>query len=303
MSRRERGTGLGEALAVWALFGVATLVVFATYSRLPADELYNVSGEGVAAGAGRAVVFLNYPVALAAIALAAIAADRLGATRTVAALGALAVLLCATAALPGVLDPSDLDARWVNAVPASGVALALALTVAAALVDGVGFALRRGRGDAVRLGLAALLVIAALPWWSAEAGFYIDDVPLLGAPFMSDELRPEPGHPNLRAVHLGSHHGTHGVLFALTALLLSRALAGVRRARLRVALGAYVSLMLVYGVANAAQDFWLEQIVKRGWTDLELPDMLRPSLTVRWGVIAVAAVAVYAICFRPRPQE
>ena len=302
MSRAEGGAGLAEALAVWALFALAALAVFVTYARLPPGELYNVSGAGVDAGAGRTLVFLNYPVALAAVALTALAVDRLGASRATVTAGFFAALLCATCALPGVLDTSDLDARPINAVPALGVALALALTAAAIVPSGVGRLRPRVRGDRGRLVGAAVLVLAALPWWFAELGFYIDAVPGLRSVFMSAEPTPEPGHPGLRAVHLGTHHGTHGVLFALTALALSRTIDSVRHSALRVAFAGYVSLMLVYGVANAAQDFWLEQIVKRGWTDAALHDMLRPSLTVRWGVILVAAAALYAIFFRPRPQ-
>jgi hypothetical protein len=51
--------------------------------------------------------------------------------------------------------------------------------------------------------------------------------------------------------------------------------------------------MLVYGLANAAQDFWLEQVVKRDWTDERLPTVIRPSLSVEWAVLVTAAAAVY----------
>ena len=43
----------------------------------------------------------------------------------------------------------------------------------------------------------------------------------------------------------------------------------------------YLALMLTYGVAVAAQDAWLEQVVKRGWTSRRMPDVVRPALRRR----------------------
>ncbi len=109
-------------------------------------------------------MLLNFPLALGAIALAAVA----GGPRLL--VGA-AIALCAVTALPGVVDQDDLDARWINAVPALGVALALGLTVAAVRRDGAAFA-RRVRGDRLRIVLGGLLLLLALPWLAAETGFY-----------------------------------------------------------------------------------------------------------------------------------
>jgi hypothetical protein len=80
----------------------------------------------------------------------------------------------------------------------------------------------------------------------------------------------------------------------LTALLLSRVVPSVRRRRLRVAIGAYLSLMLAYGAANIANDFWMEQVVKRGWTRWLFPDVLRPDRTIAWALIVLAAALIYA---------
>jgi hypothetical protein len=56
-------------VAVWSLFALVAAEVFCTYARIPVRELYHVSGSGPAAGAGRALVFLNFPTALVALAL------------------------------------------------------------------------------------------------------------------------------------------------------------------------------------------------------------------------------------------
>jgi hypothetical protein len=142
--------------------------------------------------------------------------------------------------------------------------------------------------------LAAALLVLAIPWLFAEAGFYAPD------PLYADELpRAKTGEETLAAVHLGFHHGTGGVELALAALLLSRTIPGFRHRRLAVAASAYLSLMLAYGVANAVQDAWGEQIVKRGWTTASIPSVIRPSPSLWWGLILAVAVVVWISWFRP----
>jgi hypothetical protein len=96
----------------------------------------------------------------------------------------------------------------------------------------------------------------------------------------------------LIAVHLGHHHGLDGTLLALAALALSRIVSQASR-RVRPVLAFYLALMLVYGLANALQDFWLEQLVKRGTTSLELPEMTRPGFTPAWAAIVAAAALLH----------
>jgi hypothetical protein len=240
---------------------------------------------GVAGGLGRALVFVDYPTALVAVAVLLVVADRLGRPGT-SALAALAGVLCAVVAWPGVVDQADLDARPVNVIPAAGVAVAAALTALAFARGGLGRRLSWSGWDAARLALAALLVLAALPWIAAELGVS------LGGPFLSNEPRPEPGQPQLIAVHLGHHHGLDGTLLALSALALSRIVPQASR-RVRPVLAFYLALMLVYGLANALQDFWLEQLVKRGTTSLELPDMTRPSFSPAWACILALALFLH----------
>jgi hypothetical protein len=294
----EGSPSLAEAIAVWILVALVGILVALTYSRLPPAAFYNVSEGGGEGGLGRALVYLNFPVALIAIALAALAADRVG-LRAFDAAALAAVVLCLVVAVPAVVDQSDLDAKPANAVPALGVLLVLALTLFAAARVGVGAPRPWTAGDAVRVVLAVAMAFAAIPWLCAEAGFYVSDIPGLGALFLGGEVVPEPGHPHIRAVHLGHHHGTDGLLFVLTAFALSRELPAMRRPRLRIALAAYLSLMLVYGLANSLEDFWLEQLVKRGTTSFKLPGMLQPDLSPEWAGILLAAAGVYALVFRP----
>jgi len=51
---QQRRPGLTETLIVWALLAAVAVAAFATYSRLPPEELYHTSGTGIEAGASRA---------------------------------------------------------------------------------------------------------------------------------------------------------------------------------------------------------------------------------------------------------
>jgi hypothetical protein len=289
---QKRRPGLAEALIVWALFGLTTLAVLVTYWRVPADELYHTSGSGLGAGVSRALVYLGYPVSIAAIPLAVIAAARL-ATRWAWLTAGIAIVLCATIGIPGVIDQANLDARPVNSFAAAGVGLAFALTVLALVREGVGSSAPFGPADGLRIGAAVALLLVALPWIFAELGFYVSDAPLLGRIFLAKEVAPSGGgEPSLRAVHLGSHHGMDGTLLAISALALSRVPRRLGSRAGEIALTGYLALMLVYGLANALQDFWTEQLFKRGTVSVQIPSLIRPSASWAWAAMIAAAVTI-----------
>jgi hypothetical protein len=285
---------VAEALAVWGLFLADALAVFVTYSWLPADERYHYSLDGLAGGAGRALVLLAFPVSLVAIPIALLATAQLQ-SRLARSLAGLSIALCLTVLWPGAVDENDLDPKPINGLTAAGVAVAFALTIAAWRRGGK---LHWGRlaGDRARLLVASLLLLGSIPWVLAELGLYVDDVPLLGLPFTSDE--PDPSGIGPTAVHLGHHHGWDGAMLALAALLLTRALQPMQHGGLRETLGVYLSILLVYGLGNAAQDFWLEQFVKRDWLKWQIPTMLRPEIAPVWGVVLVLGLAAYAAFWR-----
>jgi hypothetical protein len=292
-TRKRQAAGLQvEAVLVWMLFAVVTAEVVVTYSRIPALELYHVSGNGIEGGLSRALVFVNFPVALVALAVLGLIYTRLPG-RSYRAVAILAGVLSAAVFWPGIVSQADLDARPVNAVAAVGVLLALVLTGVVARTGGLS---RKSwhTADWVRASLAIVLLVAALPWLAADLGLYSNGVPLLGKLFQSGQfLHERPGLPALApAVHHGHHHGMDGVLLVLTALLLSR------RVGRRPALAAYLSLMFCYGVGNFANDFWIEQIVKRGWTSWEIPSVTEPRVSIAWGLIVIAAVSLWALWVR-----
>jgi ABC-type amino acid transport system permease subunit len=259
-------------------------LTFVTYARIPPEDLYNVSREGLAGGASRALVELNYPTALTAIPILGICAALLR-RRAAYVLAAVGVVLCVF--VPFAVDPQDLDARPINVLPASGVAIAVGMTVWVLRRTDPGWP-GRPRGDWVRIAAAAVVIPVGIPWWFAAAGFYAP------GPFLSDIVPPG---EVLAAVHLGSHHGTAGAMLVLAALALSRLLPGLR-SRLTPWVSGVLALALAYGAANAAQDFWLEQVVKRGTAERGLPDMVLPSLSWGWLGIVLGAVAVEVLWFR-----
>jgi hypothetical protein len=302
----DAGPPLHEALAAWILLAVVAAMVWVTYARLPASDFYNVSGTGFGAGAARVLVFVGWPVSIAAVALVAVAADRLLAAgaplRVVAAVAAAATLLCASIAWPGVITQSNLDAKPSNAIAAAGVALAVVLAAWAERTAGLGRAVGRLRGDVPSAAVIAVMTLAAVPWILANLGVYAGDVPGLGDVYMSKQVLPEPGHPDLHAVHLGNHEGLDGCLLAGIALALRRVLPRMRPTALRGILGGYLALVLAYGVMVAANDGWHEQIVKRGWTGRMLPSVITPSLNLGWALLIAAAVVLYLTAFRVRAR-
>lgn len=297
MEQRRR-PGLREAIGVWCLFALVALVILITYSRLPPGSLYHTSGGGLEGGASRALVFVGFPFALVAVPLAWISVARLR-TRVAVAAGVLATILCATVGFPGVIDQADLDARPVNALAGIGALFVLGLTVAALRRGGIGDSAGFGRSDWLRIAVAAVLVLVALPWIWAELGYYVNDAPVLGDPFIAEQVKPSfGGEPSLHAVHLGHHHGLDGILLALAALLLSRVPGRMPRRGEGTALGIYVAVLLTYGSANALQDAWNEQLVKRGTSNSQLPSVIRPDLSPAWLGIVLGAVVIYFVLFR-----
>ena len=259
---------------MWVVLGVWALIDVITYARIDPHDLYNVSQGGLAGGLGRALVFVDFPGALAAVAIVLLVADRTGWRWP----DVLAVVLCAVIVVPGVVDQADLDAKWINVVPALGVALALVLTLRAG---------RGGwgdpRGDRARIAVAIVLGIVALPWIFALTGFYFPGSHVLY-------------HGEAR-VHLGEHHGLEGYLLVVTALLLSRQLPRMRHP---TPLGLYLALMIPYGIGNMANDAWYEQVVKRGWIHWRIPGVLEPRPTWMWGLLIVAGVAIFFTAFQQR---
>jgi hypothetical protein len=256
------------------MFAAVGLAIFVTYWRLPTEDLYNVSEEGLKLAAGRLLVFLNYPVSLAAIAIAWLAAERI-ATRRALAAAVVATALCAVTAWPDVVDQTDLDAKPINVVPAIGVAIAFVLSVRAPW-EHVG----RRRLDPLRLVLGVVVWLVALPWIAAVLGFYFP-----GDTFLGEELRLGGEGESYEAVHYGDHEGLDAALLVSSALLLTRL-------RHRLALGILLGLAFVYGLAVEWRDFWFEQVVKRDWTSWLPPEVLTPRFSIAWATLILSAVLV-----------
>jgi hypothetical protein len=299
---RPQSAGLRDVYVVWALFFLAAVAVFETYWRLPPSETWKVHNTGFVGGAGRAFVFLSFSCALAGIGVLPIVVDRLESRRADLA-GIAALVLCVTVALPGVQTQSHLDPKWANLPAVLGVAVAFVLTVCASRSGRREFPRASRRGDIARLIVGGVSLFFAAPYIAAELGFFLDGVPALRWIFLTGAIRPEPGAGySHAAVHHGHHHGLDGFLLCATALLLSRLVGSIRRPILRTVTAVYLALLLVYGLTNQAQDLWTEQVVKRGWTNWDIPDVLQPSLSAAWAAMIVCGLLIYVLFLRPRRE-
>jgi hypothetical protein len=264
-----------ELKAVWAMVAATLLALVVTYSRLPAAELYNVSGSGLGAALGRAVVDLNFPDALIALAVLGVIAPWL--PRRLRWAAAVAALLCALG--PAFVRQGDLDVRWLNTPAAIGVALAFVLTLLARGPQSPAHA----RGDRARIVLAVLLTLVALEWIAAALGLFLDVV------FQSSRIVSYHGNAPHHAVHHGMHHGLYGLMLAVTALLLSR---------LPNRVSPLLALLLAYGVGNMLNDIWLEQVAERRWTSWTIPSCLEPGVTWTWLGVLLATPVIWFTWFR-----
>jgi hypothetical protein len=269
-----------ELRLIWALVAATLVAVAVTYSRLPAEELYNVSDSGFRAALGRAVVELNFPDALIALAVLGVIAPWL--SRRLGRVALAAGVLCALG--PAFVRQGDLDVRWVNAPAAVGVVLAFALT----LVARAPASRPRVRGDRLRIVLAVVLTLVGLEWIAAALGFYLDVV------FQSSRVVSYRGNALHHAVHHGMHHGLYGLLLVVSALLLSR---------LPSRISPLLALLVAYGVGNMLNDLWLEQVAERGWTSWTIPSCLEPGLTWTWLGVLLATPILWFTWFRASAAE
>jgi hypothetical protein len=267
---------------VWLLVALDLLLALITYWRLPADELYNVSGTGLDGGLSRALVEANFPAALIAIAVLLAVAPKPH------WLAIVAGLLCLVVAVPKVVDQHNLDAKPVNAIAAVGVLLALVLSLRADVPAA------RPAGP-VRIALAVALALICAEWIAAALGFYLDRVPLLGWVFQTGRriTTEGPVHP---AVHHGIHHGWQGLLLILAVLLLTRL-------PLRRGVTPLFAVLVAYGLGNIVNDGFEEQIVERGWAHSDFPSVLQPAANWGWGAVLVAAFVIWAVWLRRTPDR
>lgn len=299
----ERVAGLHEVVVIGVGWLIALFATFVTYARIAPEELYHVSQTGLRGGASRALVYLNYPMAIAAVGMLAIVYDRWRGGRSSRSSGGrviplvsiFAVACCLVLAVPGVVDQADLDAKPINIVPAAGVLFVAGFTVLTLSRVGRGRARPWTNGDRLRVAATVVIGLVSIPWYLAAFGVYTDSIPVLDRIFIA-EIVPE--GETIAAVHLGDHHGLSGSLLATTAIWLTRVIGQMRPTRLKGMLRGYLALMLTYGLGNFLNDGWLEQVVKRGWTDQRIPSVTTPDLTVAWGVVVLGAICFTLILRR-----
>jgi hypothetical protein len=48
-------------------------------------------------------------------------------------------------------------------------------------------------------------------------------------------------------------------------------------------------------------DLWTEQVVKRGWTSWDVPDVLEPKASLAWAAMLVAAALIFVAFLARQP--
>ena len=297
--RADAGEVAADALLLWCLFLAVAVAALVTYTRLPARELYHVSHPGIDTGIRRALAFAGFPAAPVAVAVAWLLVEQV--TRravTVAAIGA--TVLASSVFWPGAVDEADPDSRPISVLALVAVVAVIILTAVIARSAGFRRPHLRLREEPIRLAVFGIVFLVELPWLAALIGVSLDHVPVLNSMYLSDSFVDQPGVPGLHpAVHAGLHHGLSGALLVTSSVWLSRRLPAIRNMAHRRLLAAYLSLLIAYGAANALQDFWLEQIVKRDLLGWQFPYMLQPRLDWAFVGIVAGAAMIYVLLLRP----
>ena len=297
--RRERAAVASDALVLWCLFLAVAVAAMVTYARLPARELYHVSNPGIDTGIKRGLAFAGFPAAPVAVAVVWLLAEHL--TRRVVTVAAVAATVLASSVFwPGAVAEADPDSRPISVLALVAVVAVIALTVG--VVRSAGF--RRPRllvhEERLLLPVFGLVFLVEIPWLAALIGVSLDHVPVLNSMYLSDSFIDQPGVAGLHpAVHAGLHHGLCGALLVTSSLWLSRHLHRMGNPTHRRILAGYLSLLIAYGGANALQDFWLEQIVKRDLLGWQFPYMLQPKASWAFLGIVAGAALIYGTLLRP----
>lgn len=291
---------LGEVVGVWAMYGAVAAAISATERR----EHRLLTGDDPSKRRGSPVLaFAAHPWSLAALPQATLAWARLphGSRSGVGLRASLAGGIGGSVVAwrrPAGGPPVAVDSAGVAIVVATA-----ALTGETLWRTGPGGFSPPAPADRRRVALALLLISSSVPWIFADLGLHSGDIPGIGRLFLSRETPINPGDV---AVHLGHHHGMDGTLLALTALALSRPLQSVTSGRTQAILSLWLSLLLVYGGSRTLEDFWNEQIVKRGRARRKPPIIVRqgrPEGRWAWLAIGAGAVVIDRCWFRPGPSQ
>ena len=289
VGRGERPAVAADALVLWCLFLAIAVAAMVTYARLPARELYHVRNPGIDTGIRRGLAFAGFPAAPVAITVVWLLAEHLT-RRVVTVVAVAATVLASSVFWPGAVDEADPDSRPVSVLALIAVVAVIGLCIGVARSAGLRRPRLRLRRERVRLLVFGLVLLVAIPWLAALIGVSLDHVPVLNSIYLSDSFIDQPGvsgvHP---AVHAGLHHGLCGALLVTSSVWLSRHLHRMSNPTHRRILAGYLSLLIAYGGANALQDFWLEQIVKRDLVGWQFPYMLQPRAS--WAFLGILAGA------------
>ena len=130
---------------------------------------------------------------------------------------------------------------------------------------------RRATGDRARIVVAIVLVVVSIPWITAAVGVHFPQGLFLTERAVR-RARRGAHEPQSTSASITRRPGSSSLCRRCCSP--GRCLTG---RRLRTCVSVLVCLMLAYGVANVVNDFWHEQVVKRGWTSWDVPEATQPG--------------------------
>ncbi|MHA1301723.1 MAG: hypothetical protein ACTSO9_20070, partial [Candidatus Helarchaeota archaeon] len=123
--------------------------------------------------------------------------------------------------------------------------------------------------DYTRIILLGITIFFGLPWLFAIHGIFISNIPGLNLIFLG--AQPGVGGTNIfdfiyPSVHLGSHHGLGGLLYIVFATLYSILVFRMKNPNIKNFSIFALGVLAAYGVIGYLEDFFHEQVIKRGIT-------------------------------------
>jgi len=140
-----------------------------------------------------------------------------------------------------------------------------------------------------------ILIVTAfisIPWFLANLGLFATDIPVLNYIFLGVE--DFNGYPS---VHLGGHHGYKGAATFFLMILVFTTARYFYDKRIRAITGLTASYLLVWGFYNMFEDFFVEQLYKRGLIERIIPQP-GPDFEMLFPLYFIVALFIYIFIWK-----
>jgi len=140
--------------------------------------------------------------------------------------------------------------------------------------------------------IIVITLLISMPWIFANSGMFVSDVPVLGNIYLAKQ--DFNGHSS---VHLGSHHGYKGFTFFLLMILVFTTVKYLYNKKTKIVAGLVCCYLLAWGFYNMFQDFFTEQIFKRGLVNFTFPNATT-YFQISFPLAVISGVLIYTFVWR-----